>query len=734
MEAIFARALREGRSTLCEFEIYQLLSHLGIKTPDYLVITDPEELDETKLTNLGQNIVVKIVSPDIAHKQKLGGVKILKEWNLAQLKTVLVEMKNEVLSHFSPDKQPQINGFLLVEFIPYTPTLGQEIMIGYREDDQFGPLLLISKGGDDAEFFARNYDAANIILPPLTFAEALSHVEGLKISNKFREQGKEAYINLIADALAKVSTLANYYSTAAPHSPKYLLQSLDINPLVFTADRLVAIDGFGEFSVVDEAERELPQANPHNLEMFFRPQTVAVVGVSSDSSRPSMAREIAILLHSMGHKDIFLVNPRGGEITLHGETYRFYKSCSELPKSVDLVVYAAPISSTAQFIEALGDKAKAVIVISGLPATLKYEDFVAQLDRVKPKDLRILGPNCMGVYFAPDDLGKGVNTLFIEAKRLDLQHSTQSNTALLTQSGALALTAVDQMAQSRIFKTIVSFGNKYDVQITDLLAYFTEEHEIDLIALYIEGLSPGEGRLFLDLAQKSSKPIVVYKSGKTAAGAKAAASHTAALSGNYEVFRAACKQGGVILAERLEEYYDYIKVFSLLAKEKPQGKRVAAVFNAGFESTIAADELGGLEPAQLNPNTVARLREIDVHGLVDLSTSLLDVTPMADDQIFADFVETVLQDENVDCALVSIVPHSNALKSTPELCQEPDSLANLLIELNRKYNKPMVVSVNGGSIYTDFTQVMEVGGLAVFTNVQAATRALDTFVGYHLRR
>lgn len=734
VDGVFAQAHSEGRSTLYEFEIYKILNEIGIETPRYLFAKEPIQINEEDVQGFGERLVLKIVSPDIAHKQKLGGVKILKSWDLQGLKAIMTDMKREVLSHFPVDKQPSIEGFLLVEFVSYTPSLGNEIMIGCREDGEFGPVVLVSKGGDDAEFFAKYYDPASIFLAPLDAKEALGFVNSLNIARKFRQMGQESHTGLIADALEKVSSLAYHYSNASKHNPKYRLQSLDINPLVVTDDgRFIAIDGFGEFLTVQDGAQELSKANLANLEMFFRPQSVAVIGVSTNLTKPNMAREIAKLLHKAGQDDLYLVNPRGGKIQINDAEYPLYKDFQSIPKIVDLAVYVLPIANTAEFVKDLSGRAKAVIVISGLPADLEYTQFVKEMDQVKPPGLRLIGPNCMGVFFAPDADGKGVNTLFIEEEKLGLKYSEYSNTALLTQSGALALTSIDAVQDSRIFKTIVSFGNQYDVKITDLMAHFAEDPAIDLISLYIEGLSPGEGRLFFDLARDIEKPILVYKSGKTEAGAKAAASHTAAMSGNYEVFKAAAKQGGVILAEKLEEFYDYLRVFSLLANKKPSGNRIAAVFNAGFESTIVADELHYLQPAILDAQTKETLRETDVHGLVDLSTALLDVTPMADDQLYTDYVETVLQDENVDCVLVSIVPHSNALKSGPGNARDEDGMASLLVKLGREYQKPLVVSVNGARYYDQFVKVMEEGGLPVYRNPRAAVQALEKFSKYHLR-
>lgn len=730
VQAILARAAREGRRTLYEFEVYQLLEQLAIPVPRYHFVANGAELDTGPLQEFGPDLVLKIVSPQITHKQKVGGVKIIRGWREQNLPELLESMGREVLSHFL-DAPPQIAGFLLVEFIPYEPSLGREIMIGFREDGEFGPLLVVSKGGDDAEFFAQHYDGASLLLPPVSPQKAQRFVEGLKIAEKYRQMGRPQFTELLAEAVSRVADLVTSFSSLAPNQPEYRLEALDLNPLVFTASgQLVTIDGYAEFSIGKPAAPA--QANLENLEPFFRPESIAVVGVSADLSRQSMAREIAKLLHGLGHRNLYLVNPKGGSIDLNGQTFPLYRSFRDIGRPVDLVVYAAPIASTAQFMEELRGLAKAVIVISGLPANLEYGQFVRQMDEVRPPGLRIMGPNCMGVYSAPDGKHLGLNTLFIEERRLGLKASERSNTALLSQSGALALTTIDQMKESRLFKTIVSFGNKYDVKITDLVAHFSHQDEIELIALYIEGLAPGEGRLFFELAQKAGKPIVVYKSGRTEVGAKAAASHTAAMSGDYAVFRAACRQAGVVVAERLEDYYDCVKAFSLLARKRPQGRRVAIVVNAGFESAVAGDCLSVLTPAPLSAETKQRLRDVDIHGLVDLTSSLLDVTPMADDKLFCAFVQTVLEDPAVDGVIVGIVPHSNALKSTPDTCRDQDSMANLLLGLAEITNKPLVVSVNGGRYYDDFAAVMEAGGLPVYRNIRAAVSALEKFTAYHL--
>ena len=195
---------------------------------------------------------------------------------------------------------------------------------------------------------------------------------------------------------------------------------------------------------------------------------------------------------------------------------------------------------------------------------MDYNRFAQEIARVRKPGVRVIGPNCMCVFpSAPRGDQRGVNTLFIEEARLSIPLNERSNTALLTQSGAMSITCIERNQQSAIFRNIVSFGNKVDVNIPDLMAYFERDPQIDVISIYAEGIAVGEGRQFYNILLQSQKPVIVYKSGRTEAGAKAAASHTAAMSGSYEVFRAACLQGRCILTEELDDFYNFTKTFGV---------------------------------------------------------------------------------------------------------------------------------------------------------------------------
>ncbi|MFA6735565.1 MAG: CoA-binding protein, partial [Saccharofermentanales bacterium] len=466
--------------------------------------------------------------------------------------------------------------------------------------------------------------------------------------------------------------------------------------------------------------------NISNLEKFFAPEGIAVFGVSSDISKYSMAKVIVSLFLELGRDDIYCVNPKGGSAAISGHEFKLYKDFSEIPGTVDLIVYAAPAKNTLLFLDSIPED-KAIVLISGMPPEIDYGGFLIAVAERK-RGIRLIGPNCMGVYNAPSGDMKGVNTLFIDERKLRISYSDRSNTALATQSGAMGITMIERNQYSAILRTIVSFGNKADVDIPDLLAYLLARDDIDVVSLYIEGLNELEGRQFYELAASSDKPVIVYKSGRTEAGAKAAASHTASMSGSYDVFKAACEQAGCILTEELDDFYNLTKVFAMLSSRIVRGQRVAGVVNAGLDATMGADTIYFLQQAVLDKITIERISALNKQGLVDIGTSFLDVTPMTDDKAFAEYVRAVLADDNVDCMFIAIVPHIENLKTSEEDYMDPDAIAVLLSDISKKTDKPVVISVNAGSHYQNLVSYFEVNGIPVFPDIHAAIRSLDRFV------
>jgi 3-hydroxypropionyl-CoA synthetase (ADP-forming) len=733
IDGIFRNAHADGRGMLYEHEVYEMLKAVGLETPRYVFAHESREVDERLLSGFRGKVVIKVVSRDIAHKQKLGGVKIVDSSDPLFVRYVIASMRKEVLSHFDEASKPQIEGFMIIEFIPHKQALGYEILFGAREDAAFGPVLTLSKGGDDAEFFAKYYDPANLYIAPLTREEAVQSMMGIRIRHKYDETGHAQYTDMIAETLMKISDLAQTYSFISARKNGYRLKALDINPVVFAEDeRFVVVDGFAQFEPA-KGDMDKPLADAKGLEGFFKPKGIAVVGVSSDPQKYSLGRNIASLLAGMGREDIHMVNRKGGSTQIRGKEYPLFPSVKEIPDHVDLYVYAAPAQYTLDFMAEV-EPGKCVILISGIPSDVKYTDFLRRLKAASKQGVRIVGPNCMGIFHAPDKDSEGVDTLFIDEERMPMNWGEKSNAALFTQSGAMAITCLDKLHYYGLFRAIASFGNRADVGIPELMAYFENEPSVAVMALYMEGLTEGEGRQLFEIAKTSKKPILVFKSGRTEAGARAAASHTAAMSGSYEVFKAACTQAGAVLIEEIDSFYDAIATFSLLWDKKVKGNRVAGVVNAGFDSTAGADTLEYMTQAVFTEETVKRLEALNTHGLANVPAPFLDVTPMTDDAQFEGFVRAMMEDPGVDCLAVAVVPHIENLMTTDDVCTDPDAIAMRLIRVFREYDKPMVVSVNAGKQFSKFVRVMQEAGLPVFTDIRAAILAMERMVRFRLEK
>lgn len=198
IDGILAAALAQGRATLYEHEVYGILQAIGLGVPRHRFVNDILAVTPEVLAGVGHTAMVKVVSPGIPHKQKLGGVKRVATTDPLYVQFVLTRTREEVLSHFAPGEAPEIAGFLLVEYVPHTQALGYEVLVGFREDPAFGPVLTVSKGGDDAEFFATHFDPANLFLPPMEYADALAFMRSLHIRHKFDEIGHLEYLEYMA--------------------------------------------------------------------------------------------------------------------------------------------------------------------------------------------------------------------------------------------------------------------------------------------------------------------------------------------------------------------------------------------------------------------------------------------------------------------------------------------------------------------------------------------------------
>jgi len=732
---LMGRARRRRRSVLLEHEVYEILARLGIATPVHLWVRRAADVTAGSLNLFSTDkIVLKASCGQLLHKQKAGGVQVVHK-DLDFVRYSLDRMTRNLRKQgYAPE------GVLMAEYVPYTKDLGNEILLGFRESAAFGPVISFSKGGSDAEHFARHFSSPNLILAPIDrpWAEAL--LNATHIHKKYLAEGHGDYIAKIVDAGLKLSTLALAFSNFYPGKSRYVFTEFEINPFVFDDQgRFLALDGLALFEQRNSALTVGKVKARTELAPFFEPRGITVVGVST--SQPGKTGNIiAANLQRMGRTDLYCVNPKGGRISLDGRDLPLFSSLEEVPGEVQLVVVAVPAGQTLPVMEACAQKGvKAVILIPGGYSESRQNMAIeARIRELGQKTgIAIIGPNCLGVVYAGDGEGPGVNTFFVTQDKFRLPEASTRNVALLSQSGALGLTEIDNLRHAIAPRVIVSYGNQMDVDPADLIHYFDADSSVDVMGCYIEGFSPGGGRKFFDAASRCSKPIVVYKAGRTAAGRKATESHTASIAGEYEVAKAGMKQAGLIVADTMLEHGDLIKTFALLARFNAGGRQIAIVANAGYEKTYAADNLGNLEIAVFDDTTRGKLSAIlPEYVTVD---PLLDLTPMAGDAVFETSIDLILASPAVDALLVSIVPHSTLIHTTDkEIARNEDNIAARIVRLVHKHRKPVVVSINVASgadaVYNKLGQVLDAGGVPTFLNAKQAMHCLGAFIRYRLTK
>ncbi|MFP4384591.1 MAG: acetate--CoA ligase family protein [Spirochaetia bacterium] len=731
IEKIMEQAEFENRSMLFEHEVYQILSVMGLAVPVHRFVTQPEEITRDVLAGFGSGrIVMKAAAFGLGHKQKAGAIDVvIKDLNFVRYRFDLMKKRLGESGY-------QTAGILLVEMVDYSEELGNEILLGFRESEAFGPVISFSKGGSDAEHFAENFSSPNIILPPIDreWTEAL--LRSTKIHKKWLELGRDEYVGKIVNAGIAFSRLAAAFSGYMGEQTDYILDEFEVNPFVFDSrNRFLPLDGYAVFS---RRKRKPPiKAMPaQGMDSFFNPRGVAVIGVSSKGGdRPGniIARN---LLH-LGRDDVFFVNPKGGDVILEGKSCPLFTSVKDIPRQVDLAVITVPAEKSLEPVLECAEKGiKAVLLIpGGFSETGRNAELEEKiLKTAGEKGIRVMGPNCLGIiYFSSG--GQGINTFFIPENKFRVSQGKQKNTVVLSQSGALGITEIYNLRHAVSPKAIVSYGNQLDVDPSDLIEYFGSDPEVAVIGCYIEGFKTGAGRRFFETARRCDKPIIVYKAGRTKAGRHATESHTASIAGEYQVAKAAVKQAGLIIAESLIDHGDFLKTFATLDRFPVNGKRVAVIANAGYEKTYAADNLGGLEVAEFDEETKAALRRI-LPPFVGVDP-LLDLTPMAGDEMYEECLDTVLSSDSVDGVVISITPQGGAIHTTDsEIREYHGNVAARIVKVIQQHKKPVTASicVSSGSdaMYNRFGQILDEGGVPTFLSADRAMICLNAFIRYRI--
>jgi acetyltransferase len=445
------------------------------------------------------------------------------------------------------------------------------------------------------------------------------------------------------------------------------------------------------------------RSESHPLDPLFLPKSVAVIGASE---RPgSVGRSVLWnLLSSPFGGTVYPVNSKRSNVL----GIKAYPSVTELPEKVDLVVVTTPADTVPDLIhESVECGIPGGIVISaGFKEFGEHgKELERQISKIIQGKMRLIGPNCLGVM----NPVRGLNATFAHTV------ARPGNVAFISQSGALCTAVLDWSLRENVgFSAFVSIGSMLDVNWGDLVDYFGSDPRTHSIVIYMESI--GDASSFLSAAREVSltKPVIVIKAGRTAAAAKAAASHTGALTGSDEVLDAAFRRTGVL---RVNSIADIFFMSDVLAKQpRPRGNRLCILTNAGGPGVLATDALvaGGGELSDLSEET---MKAFDAFLPPQWShNNPVDILGDAEPERYAKSLEIAAKDPSIDGMLVVL---------TPQDMTNPTQIAEKLKPYAKGLGKPVLASWMGGAEVAAGEQILNQAGIPTFQFPDSAVRAFN---------
>ena len=450
---------------------------------------------------------------------------------------------------------------------------------------------------------------------------------------------------------------------------------------------------------------------PHSLEVFFSPKSVAVIGATENPG--AVGRTVLEnLIGTPFGGVVFPVNPKRKSVL----GIKAYPTIGDVPDAVDLAIIATPAKTVPGLVaQCVADNVRGAIILSagfteaGEEGAERNREILAE---VRKSGMRIVGPNCLGVM-APHS---GLNASFASGM------AYKGKVALLSQSGALGTAILDWSLKEHVgFSAFVSLGSMLDVSWGDLIDYLAADPKTESVLCYME--SVGDARRFLSAAREAAftKPILVLKAGRTDAGAKAASSHTGTLAGSDNVLEAAFQRSGVLRVNTIAELFYMAEVLG--EQPLPRGPRLTVLTNAGGPAVLAADtlvECGGTL-ASLSPETTAALTSImPAHSSV---ANPVDILGDADAERYARTAEIAVMDPNSDGLLVIL---------TPQAMTDPTGSAETLSQIANT-GKPILASWMGGNRVARGVDILHQHGIPVFPYPDTAALAVCPLLNAGLR-
>lgn len=680
-----------------------LLAQYGIRTPAQLVVRTCADAVEAA-ARIGFPVALKIIAADVSHKSDVGGVRL----NLASGEDVEQAFYDITagLERAHPDSHAE--GVHVQRMV----TGGTEMFVGAKRDALWGPFVLCGVGGIFVELLG------DVVMQPapLTASVATAMLHRLKaapILSGYRG-------GVVRDSKALVNLLLAVGQLMVDR-PDVI--EIDLNPVLVLAigdgalavDARMVVDVQTRVTAPGVAAATAPPVASTAVERMLNPVSVVIVGASGDQEKIGGRLLRYVGKHGYAGR-LYLVNRHGGEIN----GVRVYRSVRELPEVPDLACVAVPERAVVDVIEdcgAVGTRA-AIVYTSGFGETggdgRRREATLAAAAR--RYGVRLCGPNTVGIVSAAS------RCCVAFSMALELDAAARGEIALLTQSGALGGSLLSRCwAEGIGISRWICSGNEADLTVADYLNHLVDDPATRVIALFLESVRDPEGfRKACRRAADARKPVVVYKTGRSAAGARAVESHSGALAGDALLYDAVFRSLGVVQVHDLQSVMDVAQALSWQAT--PKGRRIAVVSTSGAACSIVADEC---EKADLQiPALTDATRRRVAAAIPDfgVSDNPIDLTAqvMVNPSMFGQVLDAVLDEPDIDALLMMLTTNADP----PAI-----EVARNIVAAAQKSGKPTVVVRTGAeSLAPQSLEVYRQGYVPVFPMPDRAVRTLRSMV------
>jgi acyl-CoA synthetase (NDP forming) len=454
-----------------------------------------------------------------------------------------------------------------------------------------------------------------------------------------------------------------------------------------------------------------------NIDFFFNPKSIAIIG-ASDTPRFGYTTTKYLLNSKF---KTYPVNLTKSEILGH----KAYKNINDIPNNIELVIILVGNDQVLQAIkDCIKKGVKGIIIESagfaetGIDKYIKLQEEIVNI--VKESNIRIIGPNCVGLV--------NFHNQFTSSE-VNFKEEIKGNISIIAQSGVLGNVFIDWGTDQRIgFSKAITLGNKIDVDEVDILEYLNNDPETKVITVYLEGTK--RGKEFIDVLKKMTKPVLILKNGRSDIGSVAVKSHTSSIAGNDRIYDGVFKQHhGIFRVNNFYEMFNIAQIFS--TQPLPNGKNIAVITGSGSLGILACDEITnqGLSLAKLDKDTINEIKNIipnwvSIGGTIDLGPSqIYTLIPS---------LKAVFKDKNVDCVLFIFTVPKGPLQEFEALNTGIKTSFRLINNLTKSLNKPIVIVVFGSRWVFEFvTDIATKFKIPVIEHLEHALKAFKLMYEYN---